>query len=202
MAAAHGDREPTDIADHRADCCAVARAWLECLDSTLHRGRARRAPPAWIAQRWTWGASSRPLHWCEIPEAGALDRGTSAALARELWSRRCDGIRAVQLVEQLAGQRATGCNRDGLGSTPTGGVLAYHEAIGREQRECLEIWDCTACAWRHPAVDASASATRCLRVHGASAEVLWWGEHRVIPGSWNRLGSHGESATSTDPISV
>jgi hypothetical protein len=188
VAALQGAREPTEIADHHADCCVVARAWLECLDSTLHRGRARRAPPAWIAQRWRWGPTSEPLHWCEVAQAGALDCATSAALARELWSRRCAGILAVQLVERLAAHRTATGSRDELRPGPAGGELAYHEAIGREQRGRLEIWDCADCSWRRPAAGESTSATLSLRVHGARAAVLRWGEHRVTPQSWNPLG--------------
>jgi hypothetical protein len=187
VAALEAGREPTEIGDHRADCCVLARAWLQCLDSTFHRARARSAPPAWIAQRWRWGATSGPVHWCEIPQAGALDCGTSAALARELWSRRCEGIRAVQLVEQLAAHRAATCDRDELRPDPRWGVLAYHEAIGREQRGRLEIWDCADCAWRRPAIHGTAGAMRGVRVDGARAAVLCWGEQRVARGAWNRL---------------
>lgn len=187
VAALQADREPTPIADHGADCCAVARAWLECFDSTLHRGRARAAPPAWIARRWSWGATDPPLHWCEIPEAGGLDCGTSAALARALWSRRCDGIRAVQLVERLAPHRTASGRRDELRAGPAGCELAYHEAVGLEQRERLEIWDCADCAWRRPAAHATTGATLSLRVHGSRAPVLRWGGHSVTAGSWNPL---------------
>jgi hypothetical protein len=88
-AAGAAGREPFAIADHGAPCCVLARTWLEGLDATYHRGAARDAAPAWIAQRFGGGAAREELHWCEIPDA-SLDGAAVAALARELWSARRD----------------------------------------------------------------------------------------------------------------
>ncbi len=141
LATVAGGREPFEIADHGAPCCVLARTWLEGLDATFHRGRARASPPAWIGQRLTAGGTPRAVHWCEIPEAAALDGAALAALGRGLWRLRCEGIRAVQLVERSAG-----------------GALAYREAIGREVDGRIEIWD--RGAWLRPERAAAALAGR------------------------------------------
>jgi hypothetical protein len=156
-------REPFAIADHGARCCVLARTWLEGLDATFHRGRARTAPPAWIAQRFAGGAPRPALHWCEIAQAGALDATALAALGRELWRLRCDTIRAVQLVERCAG-----------------GGLAYREAIGRELDGRLEIWD--GGGWLRPGSAAPALAG--VRVTGAGAGLLRWGDLPLTTGEW------------------
>ena len=168
LATVVGGREPFEIADHGARCCVLARAWLEGLDATFHRGRARAAPPAWIAQRFAAGRPTprRTLHWCEIPQAGALDDAALAALGRELWRLRCDAIRAVQLVERSPG-----------------GGLAYREAIGRELDGRLEIWD--GAAWLRP----GSAALVGLRVTGAGTELLLWGAHSLAAGEWTLVRS-------------
>jgi hypothetical protein len=179
-------REPAELADHRRGCCALARTWLECLDSSFHRGRSASAPPAWIPQRWTWGTTPHPLHWCEIPRAGSLDCGASAALGRELWSRRCPGVRAVQLVEHHA-TPTSARNRDGLPQPSAAGDLAYHEAVGREQDGCLEIWDSTDSAWLPASRRGASTRTLSLRVCGRGSTILRWSGHPLDPGAWTVL---------------
>ena len=134
---------------------------------------AARAPrhPRGSAQRFAAGLPTprRTLHWCEIPQAAALNAAALAALGRELWRLRCDGIRAVQLVERCAG-----------------GGLGYREAVGRERDGRLEIWD--GAGWLVPG-----SATRALvgvRVTGgAGTEPVRWGEHRLATGEWTSVQS-------------
>ena len=159
-------REPFEIADHGARCCVLARTWLAGLDATFHPGRARSAPPTWIGQRFAAGLLTprQELHWCEIPQAAALDAAALAALGRELWRLRCDAISAVQLVERSAG-----------------GGLAYREAIGRELDGRLEIWD--GAAWLRPGSAALAG----VRVTGAGTELLRWGDLRLATGEWTSV---------------
>ncbi len=166
LAAVADGREPFEIADHGARCCVLARTWLEGLDATFHRGRARTAPPAWIGQRFGAGAPRGVLHWCDIPQAGALDAAALAALGRELWRLRCDGIGAVQLVERSGGGR-----------------LAYREAIGRELDGRLEIWD--GAGWLRPA--SAAQALVGVRVTGAGTEILRWADLRLTTGEWTTV---------------
>ncbi len=163
-------REPFEIVHHGARCCMLARTWLERIDATFHRGRAAVAPPAWIGHRFVIEGETRALHWCEIPDA-ALSDAAAAALARALWILRCDGVCAVQLA---AGP-------------------VYREAAGRVHDERLEIWDCAAGVWVRPA----GSATLAVRVTGAGAASLRWGDQHVAAGEWVAvqtalpLSSHG-----------
>jgi hypothetical protein len=183
-------RQPSEIRDHTTRCCAHARAWLRCLDASFHRGRALEAPPTWITRRWPSDTTTHPLHWCEIPAARTLGPGASAALARELWSERCAGIDAVELVER-------GC-----------GALAYHEAVGRVQGDRLEIWMPRDGAWRRSAAADSSHSPLSLRVAGSPSMILRWGAYDVVRGRWMALGSprhdvrgqtHAPNASSAAP---
>ena len=160
LRAAGAGRAPFAIADHGGRCCVLARTWLQGLDATFHRGAAHGTVPAWIARRFGGGAAVDELHWCEIPDAAVSD-AACAALVRELWSTRCAGICAVQLVD---------------------GDLAYREAAGREQDGRLEVWD--ADRWLRP---RAGGPTLGVRVTGGRARVLRWGEQRVPAGQWTAV---------------
>ncbi len=180
-------RQPTEIADHGTRCCVVARTWLRCLDAGFHRGRAQEAPPGWIAQRWPRGATTPPLHWCEIPAARALSPGVSAALARELWSGRCEGLCAVELIEHdRPGGTVAGGPAEQSATGPAGGALVYDEAVGRERGDRLEIWRPRDGTWRRPPGGAG-RVPLSLRVAGQAATILHWGEHRLARGRWVSL---------------
>ncbi len=181
-------REPAELADHGQACCALARTWLERLDASFHRCRAASAPPAWVAHRWTSGATIRPLHWCEIPGSASLDRGGSAALCRALWAQRSPGIRAVQLVEHRV-CAPTWRARDGVDQPSAGGRLAYREAVGRGRDGALEIWDSTDCAWLPATPRGGSGRTLSLRVRGGDSGPLRWAGQRVDSGSWTMIES-------------
>ena len=172
LAAGAAGCEPSELADHATDCCLIARRWLEGLDASLHRGRARETPPAWIARRFGPDAAPGPVHWCEVVRAERLAGGAAAALGRELWGRRCGGVRAVGLL-------AAGLD----------GERAYREAIGRERSGRLEIWDPLAGAWLPPGPGGEIVG---LRVAGPPAGPLAWGEHRLSVGAWTVVAD-GES---------
>ena len=182
--ALQADREPTRLADHGAACCRLARRWLECVDSSFQRGSARAAPPAWITQHWSDGATRRPIHWCDIAGAPGLDAGAVAALGRELWSRRCAGICAVQLV--VRGPAHHAAIRAGDGLRDVGGALVHQEAVGRARDGRLDVWDCREGVWLRPPAAGHRAQTLSLRFAGAAAE-LRWGEHRLAAGAWSAV---------------
>jgi hypothetical protein len=128
-----------------------------------------------------------PLHWCEVAAARALGPDATAALARALWARRAEGIRAVQLVEVRAARPGE------LGDTAYGGELTYREAVGRERAGRLEIWDPADCAWLRQRPAGASGHVLSLRV-GGSKTALRWGEHRLTAGSWTTLGAAAPEA--------
>jgi hypothetical protein len=202
---------PSAIADHGADCCALARTWLERLDASLHHGRARGAPPAWIARRWVRAADGDAVHWCEIVAGDALGEHAAGVLARELWARRTAGILGVELIQRADGAPAAGPDRTpgggalipradgapaaGPDRTPGVGRLAYREAVGRSRRERLDVWDASGGAWL-PAPYPRGGGALSVRVSGGAPEVVRWGAHAlttVVPGgsvegAWTALG--------------
>ncbi len=181
LEAAQAGHEPTTLADHRADCCRLARRWLECVDSSFQRGGARAAPPGWITRHWSRGVTGRPIHWCDVAAAAELDDGAVAALARELWSRRCPGICAVQLVVRRVAVRA------GDGRREAAGALVHREAVGRARGGRLDVWDCAEGVWLRPPAAGHRGQALSLRFAGAAAE-LRWGEHRLASGVWSAVG--------------
>lgn len=158
------------IGDHGSACCRIARTWLRRIDDGFHRGRGRAAPPAWIADRWRRGACPRTLHWCEVAEADELDDRLRAALARALWSARCDGLLAVRI---LAGHApgAPGWQRV---------APPVRDAIARRSGERIEIWDPAIAAWLSPPGPDDPAPS--VRVAAADAGSLRWGAHTLASG--------------------
>jgi hypothetical protein len=161
------------------------------LDGSWHRGRGRDAPPAWIAERWNWGATVWPLHWCDIPDAETLDCGALAALCRALWSSRCEGILPVQLVQRYAAHDTihwvATWKRDQVETGWIDGDLAYHEIVGWERDGCLELWDSTDTAWLRPTAPGSYGCAVSLRAGSEGGRAMRWESHHLTAGCWTPL---------------
>jgi hypothetical protein len=138
-------REPSRLSAHEAPCCAIAKGWFSAMAASATCQGA--GPLVWIRERWQWGPTDWPLHWCRAVRAGRLDCGALAALGRE--AIRAAGLNAlaVQVIERF-NPTATGHWRrrwdkvEGVGQW-LWHDFSYHEVVGISRAETLTVWDPT-----------------------------------------------------------
>lgn len=107
--------------------------------------RDRRAPPAWLYEKFDWGPSTWPVYWCEAAEAESIDCGVFAAIARALLLARDVPAAAVQLVEKFNEKNVENWRARWTSDAAEVGWLSspfcYHEAVGLIDCNDLLIWD-------------------------------------------------------------
>lgn len=178
---------PSILSHHGEECCSTARAWFLAMNRSLWRGQGG---PGWIAQRFPWGPTRWPLHWCTAMDAEELDCGAHAALTLEAFRSR--GIRAVpvQLVQRQESHHLPHFHGwwESGGAAPgwAGHGASYHEACATIVDGVAEVWDATVNAWLSPDHTQGLRSIAAVRLGGPTPggeEVLWRGL-RVRLGDW------------------
>ena len=191
------DWHPSEISHHGNMCCDIAREWVTGTDVSELGGGSRLTGPRWLRQKFSWGASSFPIFWCEAVRKKTLDCGAHAALAYEVFNGR--GVRAyrVQMVQRFSEiATAQWFNSWNLGEGPlpwTHGDLIYHEgcAIDVGGGE-IKVWDASAGWWIDPKAKEGYGALLALRISkfGLSADITFkWGNNRVPAYEWTKLNA-------------
>lgn len=139
-------RLPSFISDHGGECCRAARTWFRCL--SVAAASRNPGPPTWIRERWEWGPSEWPLHWCQIPGLKTLDCGALACLARTALGHTGAIVLPVQLLEgfdtsAVEQWRAVWESCPAAAPSWTWESIAYHEAAAILDNGRLSIWDPT-----------------------------------------------------------
>ncbi|HEX9930658.1 MAG TPA: hypothetical protein VGB02_19135 [Pyrinomonadaceae bacterium] len=91
----------TNVSHHGSTCCEMAREWLYAMDYTQLNGGSPFTGPRWLRQRYNWGPTVYPIHWCEAVEEKTLDCGALASLSREVFKSRNVRAYPAQLVQQF-----------------------------------------------------------------------------------------------------
>lgn len=183
----------SDILDHGAACCRIARVWLRRMDASLLNGEDATTGPRWIRQRFKWGPSSWPIHWCEAVEKKVLDCGALAAISRELFASRGIESYATQFIQRYTADASAHWQAKWEGDQDClphwiRDELIYHEgcAIVTEQGQ-LRVWDPTPAWWVKPRQFDGYGAVLALRVSSSGAQVLRWGDHTVRANRWEKI---------------
>lgn len=183
------------ISDHRQPCCRIAREWFLSMDySQLNAGNPLTGP-RWIRQKYDWGPSSWPIHWCEALKKKTLDCGALAALAQKAYLAR--GIRCfpTQFIQQYPGEAAYHWNKQWeekeTSSHWISDDLIYHEgcAVVVHDNE-IRLWDPTASWWVNSKQFEGYGEVLALRVLTAQANasvIFDWGAHRIVSNQWQKL---------------
>ena len=178
---------PSVIAHHGAECCDVARAWYTAMDRSMWRGHGG---PSWISQRFPWGPSRWPLHWCEAMEAEELDCGAHAALSIEAFRARGIRVVPVQLVQRQEVHHLPHWH-DRWGQADASPAWAragacYHESCATIEDGRAEVWDPTIGAWLTPHHMHGIRSVAAVRIGGPvqSDEVVSWRGLPLRMGVW------------------
>ena len=183
------------ISDHCKACCRIARAWLAGMDKSLMSSGDVQSGPRWIRQRYRWGPSSWPIHWCEALEKKVLDCGALAAVSCEIFRARGVECYPTQFIQRYTRDAAVHWNSRWQANAPEtlhwiDDDLMYHEgcAIALPDGE-VRIWDPTPAWWVKPKQFEGYGAVLALRISAPidGRAAYAWGEHRIRLGQWETL---------------
>jgi hypothetical protein len=110
------------LSHHGEACCDVAREWIVAMDFAQLNGGDRLSGPRWLRQKYEWGPSPWPMHWCELVERKVIDCGAHAALAHEAFTARGVTAFRAQFVQRYsADAQASGAANGAPSRSPTTG---------------------------------------------------------------------------------
>lgn len=189
------DWHPSHISHHGTLCCEIAREWITATDYSELNGDCVFKGPRWLRQRFKWGASVFPIHWCEAVRRETLDCGALAAFAHEVFRAR--GVRSyrVQLVQKFSNvatsQWTNSWNTDCGELAWVKDDLIYHEggAIETGDRK-IKVWDASAGWWVDSKPSNGYGALLAIRLSGLNlqpGETFKWGEHIIRAGEWKEI---------------
>jgi hypothetical protein len=185
----------SQLSHHGAACCNVAREWVLAMDLAQSDGKLLSGP-RWLRQKYKWGPSPWPMHWCEAVKRKTFDCGAHAALAHEVFRGRGLTSFHAQLVQKYSEgateQWGTQWTEHDVSCHWLNGEHIYHEATALlVQEDELKIWDASAGAWINPHQFGGYGSLVAVRIWGAAdwagTEGLRWGERRLMSSGWNLL---------------
>jgi hypothetical protein len=167
------------------------------------------AGPRWIRDRFAWGPSSWPLHWCEAVESAQLDCGALSALTREIYLQRDVAAVAAQVIQRYSAQTVAHWRRKwrtGFGYFDwLAEDLIYHEVVGvLLNGAVVKIWDPSNACWIAHDHTRGYGATLEIRLMPPSpalgGAVVHWGDRQLRLGSWNDLEEAASPPAGLDGI--
>ena len=188
------------LSHHNQSCCHLAMEWLRSMDFAQLNGAALLSGPRWLRERYEWGPSAWPLHWCEAIDRDVIDCGAHAALANEVFAARgLTSFRAQfvqQYKEEAIGQWRRIWAEDGVSDHWLGNGFIYHEGnallIGDGK---VKLWDGSASCWINPTQSSGYGSLLAVRITPASdwdgPDRLQWGPTEIPLGQWCELAAKG-----------
>jgi hypothetical protein len=191
------DKFPHSTLSHHGEaCCNVAREWVLSMDFAQLNGADLASGPRWLRQKYKWGPSPWPMHWCELLKRKAIDCGAHAALAAEVLAARGLTAFPTQLVQTYSADATDQWRRKWTAEEVSchwlDGKHIYHEAtsllVGQDE---VKIWDSSAGCWINPRQDGGYGSLAAVRIFAPAGvgggDGLRWGERRLKPNAWNTI---------------
>ena len=186
------------LSHHGSCCCDLARDWVIANDFAQLNGADLASGPRWLRQKYKWGPSNWPMHWCEAVQLETIDCGAHSALAHELFTARGLTAFPTQLV-QLYSTHATDQWRGSWEAANSSchwldGEHIYHEATALlVEGDKLQIWDGSAGTWLNPRQRRGYGSVAAVRIFAdgplAQHPGFEWGEQRIRPNVWNPIAA-------------
>jgi hypothetical protein len=185
------------LSHHGRACCDIAREWVIGMDFAQLNGGDLTSGPRWLREKYKWGPSPWPMHWCEAVKRKTIDCGAHAALALEAFTARGLTAFPAQIVqkysedatEQWRGKWA----EEDVSCHWLDGEHIYHEVtallVGEDE---VKIWDASAGSWINPRQSpggyGSLVAARIFADgQWGGGDGLRWGERRLKPNVWSQV---------------
>ena len=182
------------ISHHGGLCCEASREWLTAMDYSQLNAGSKLSGPRWIPQRYSWGPTKWPIHWCEALDQKSLDCGAQSALSLEIFKAR--GVRSfqVQLVQEFSNettrQWAEKWSKDETSTFWIDKNLIYHECCAILTGEnTLKLWDGSAGCWINSKQFQGYGTLRALRLIDKSGTTtsFKWGDHTIHANNWQEI---------------
>ena len=185
------------LSHHGAACCEVAREWIIANDFAQLNGGDLKTGPRWLRQKYEWGPSPWPMHWCEAVERDVIDCGTHAALAHEAFTARGVTAFRAQFVQRYDAD-ATAQWRKKWGDEQVSDHWLTDDAIYHEGNALLvgedevKLWDASAGWWINARqAGGGYGSLAAVRIFAdgqwGGGDGFRWGEHRIKPNEWHQL---------------
>lgn len=174
-------------------CCASARHWLVAFNRAMDfaiTNKSTHSGPGWLKQRYAWGPSPWPLHWCEAVRRPVIDCGVFRELALEIFKSK--GLEAYPAQVLRYQQAASTAHWQKKWSTMPDAFpwasedFVYHEvvAVMSDDGAC-EIYDPTEGIWIDPDQNLGHNGHFAVRVE--STRQLQWRHVSTGGFRWTRL---------------
>lgn len=180
------------ISHHGTACCDLAREWIVSMDFSQLNGANPLTGPRWLRQKFKWGPSKWPMHWCEAVREKTLDCGALAALSHQLFLAR--GVRSfpAQFILEFNDASTRHWQETWAAeNTCTHWIsegLIYHEgcavAVGENE---IKLWDATATWWVNPKQFGGYAGLLAVRVFTDAPNEFTWGQHSIPPNLWHKV---------------
>lgn len=183
------------LSHHGRACCNIAREWVLATDFSQLGDAAALTGPRWLRQKFPWGPSPWPLHWCEAVARKKLDCGAHAAITHELFTARGVKSYPAQFVQQYS-EEATRhwgdrWGEDEVSAAWIDGDVIYHEGVAVEPSPGeVKLWDASAGWWINPQQAGGYGALLNVRIFdpsAAEAREVRWGARRLAVNVWNKV---------------
>ena len=186
------------LAHHGEACCDVAREWVLAMDFAQLNGSDLASGPRWMRQKYKWGPTAWPIHWCDAVSRDALDCGAHAALAHEAFAARGLTSFPAQFVQQYSkdatSQWLKKWTDDDVSCHWIDDEVIYHEGVALlvDGEEEIKLWDASAGWWINPRQQPEGyGSLLAVRVFAngsfGGGDGLRWGEHRIQPEIWHEF---------------
>jgi hypothetical protein len=183
------------ISHHGGRCCDIAREWVLSIDFSQLNGGSPLTGPRWLRQKYAWGPSPWPMHWCEAVERETLDCGALASLSHEVFTAR--GVRShpAQFIQQYTGEATCHWRHKWAGEECSPhwleNDLIYHEGCAVVTRgDEIRLWDASAGWWVNPKQFGGYGGVLALKVFAQPAgapAAFKWGTHLIEPNCWHEI---------------
>lgn len=184
------------LSHHGEACCDIAREWIRSMDFAQLNGGDLLSGPRWLRQKYEWGPSVWPLHWCEAAGNKVIDCGAHAALAQEAFEARGVTAFRAQFVQSYSpdavGQWRSKWAEEHASDHWLDEDFIYHEGnallVGEDE---VKLWDGSAGCWINPRQAGGYGSLLAVRIFadgGPEGETAFrWGPHRIQRDRWHEI---------------
>lgn len=191
----------SQVSHHGSACCETAREWVAAMDFAQLNGSSPSSGPRWLREKFEWGPSAWPIHWCEILGRKVIDCGAHSALAHEAFQARGVTAFRAQFVQRYSAdaldQWRQRWGEQDVSDHWIGEGVIYHEANAILVGDELKLWDSSAGSWINPGQQkgyGTLVAVRIVTEPGAAAKpgAYNWADRLIRPDEWTVVDSSVE----------
>ncbi len=188
------------VISHQDECCTHAKEWFITLDASLRDPTNVWVGPTWISEKYQYGPSSWPLHWCKLIQMDSLSCNGFTSIACLIFKGR--GLKAfpVQVIQRYPRHMTQRWRKEWKSRRLLDewiyDELVRHEVCGVvDDENNLRLWDGTVGYWLEPVGAQEVGAVLALRPIGleeGTPDKMKWEDHIITTNEWTRVGMEEE----------